>query len=301
MPTLKQFNYLIKIIEDGSFTAAFEKLFIVQFALSRQIKLLEEEIDFQIFDRTKKRIKLTSAGEVFYQKIKNNLYNMAEIIEFSQNIAKGADQIIKIAHSSSIVMNMDKIEALKSVSSTYQVNFEINTLSFEQQVMALLKGEIDIGFIRPPVLHTLDELNAVTIYTQPLYLACHKQHPHFGHAKAVQIRDLREEEFVSTPHATRGGLSYLVSNLCLTQGFLPKKAQIQSRKASQLQLVAAHLGICIVPEEFHSILPEQAQLLPLENGGVLSEVVMLWSKEKEQRVQDCAAALADYFNVQILM
>ena len=297
MPTLKQFNYLIKIVEEGSFTEASEKLFIAQSALSRQVKLLEEEIDFQIFDRTEKRVKLTSAGEVFYRKIKNNLHNIAEIIEFSKNIAKGADQIIKIAHSSSIVMGRDKIEALNLVSSTYQVNFEMNTLSSEQQIMALLSGEIDIGFIRPPVLHTLDELNVVTIYTQPLYLACHKQHPHFSHSKAVKIRDLREEKFVSTPHRARGGLSYLVSNLCLVQGFFPKKAQIQSRKVSQLQLVAAHLGICIVPEEYQSILPEQVQLLPLENGQVLSEVLMVWKKEKERLIQDCAVALANHLRV----
>ncbi|OTG83982.1 LysR family transcriptional regulator [Acinetobacter sp. ANC 4648] len=295
MPTLKQFNYLIRIVEEGSFTAASEKLFIAQSALSRQVKLLEEEVDFQIFDRTEKRVKLTSAGEVFYRKIKNNLQNMAEIIEFSQNIAKGADQIIKIAHSSSILMDFTKIDALKSVGSTYHVNFEINTLSSEYQVMALLKGEIDIGFIRPPVLHTLDELNAVTIYAQPLYLACHKHHPYFNQVEAVKVLDLREEKFISTPHAMRGGLSYLVSNLCLTQGFFPRKAQVQSRKISQLQLVAANLGICIVPEEFQSILPEQVQLLPLENGRVLSEVMIVWNKEKEQLIQDCAAALADYF------
>ncbi|WP_153906005.1 LysR family transcriptional regulator, partial [Acinetobacter baumannii] len=50
MLTLKQFQYFIKIVEEGSFTAASEKLFIAQSALSRQMKLLEEEIDFQLFD-----------------------------------------------------------------------------------------------------------------------------------------------------------------------------------------------------------------------------------------------------------
>ncbi len=49
MTTLKQFNYLIRIVEEGGFIAAAEKLFIAQSALSRQIKLLEEEIGFEIF------------------------------------------------------------------------------------------------------------------------------------------------------------------------------------------------------------------------------------------------------------
>ncbi|WP_151821054.1 LysR family transcriptional regulator, partial [Acinetobacter seifertii] len=78
MPTLKQFQYFIKIVEEGSFTAASEKLFIAQSALSRQMKLLEEEIDFQLFDRTDKKVKLTTAGAVFYKKIKNNMHYLNE-------------------------------------------------------------------------------------------------------------------------------------------------------------------------------------------------------------------------------
>ncbi|KAB0481552.1 LysR family transcriptional regulator, partial [Pseudomonas vancouverensis] len=62
MWTLKQFNYLITIVETGGFIAASEKLFIAQSALSRQIKNLEEELGFEIFDRSEKKIKLTVAG-----------------------------------------------------------------------------------------------------------------------------------------------------------------------------------------------------------------------------------------------
>jgi DNA-binding transcriptional LysR family regulator len=63
MATLKQFNYLIRI-EEGGFIAASEKLFIAQSALSRQIKLLEEEVGFEIFDRSDKN-KTDSSRAVF--------------------------------------------------------------------------------------------------------------------------------------------------------------------------------------------------------------------------------------------
>ena len=79
----------------------------------------------------------------------------------------------------------------------------------------------------------------------------------------IYLKDLKDECFVSTPHAERGGLSYLVANLCLAAGFTSQKAPILSRKVSQLQLVAANLGISIVPEEFKQILPNQVKLLPL--------------------------------------
>ncbi|MEB7641311.1 LysR family transcriptional regulator [Acinetobacter pittii] len=295
MLTLKQFQYFIKIVEEGSFTAASEKLFIAQSALSRQMKLLEEEIDFQLFDRTDKKAKLTAAGQVFYKKIKDNMAYLNEIIGLSKNIAEGKNRQIKFAHSSSIVMDHKKVQILKEVSLTQQLSFEINTLSSEQQILALMNGEIDIGFIRPPVRHTLDEMSILKLYEEPLMVAVHIDHAKFAKAEKVYLKDLKDECFVTTPHAERGGLSYLVANLCLAAGFTPQKAPILSRKVSQLQLVAANLGISIVPEEFKQILPNQVKLLPLSDYLSLSEVLLVYRKDHDEMIQHCAELIYKTF------
>lgn len=295
MLTLKQFQYFIKIVEEGSFTAASEKLFIAQSALSRQIKLLEEEIDFKLFDRTDKKVKLTTAGEVFYKKIKDNMHYLNEIIGVSKNIAEGKNRQIKIAHSSSIVMDAKKVQILKEISLKQKINFEINTLSSEHQVLALLNGEIDIGLIRPPVRHTLDDVNVIKLYEEPLMVAVHIDHAKFTNKEKLEVKDLKEEYFVSTPHSKRGGLSYLVSNLCLAAGFTPQKAPIQSRKISQLQLVAANLGVSIVPKEFEQILPVQVKLLPLTDQLSLSEVVLVYRKDHDEIIQHCAERIHQVF------
>jgi len=295
MLTLKQFQYFIKIVEEGSFTAASEKLFIAQSALSRQIKLLEEEIGFQLFERTDKRIRLTVAGEVFYKKTKDHMDYLNEIIGLSKNIADGKNRQIKIAHSSSIVMDDKKVQILKEISLAQQISFEINTLSSEHQILALMNGEIDMGLIRPPVRHTLEEINVVKLYEEPLMVAVHVNHAKFANKQEIKVKDLKDEYFVSTPHAQRGGLSYFVSNLCLAAGFTPLKAAIQSRKVSQLQLVAANLGVSIVPEEFQQILPANVKLLPLADHLLFSEVVLVYRKEKDEIIQHCAELIHQTF------
>lgn len=295
MLTLKQFQYFIKIVEEGSFTAASEKLFIAQSALSRQMKLLEEEIGFQLFDRTDKRVKLTAAGEVFYKKIKDNLLYLNEIIDLAKSVSEGKNRQIKIAHSSSIVMDHKKVQILKEVSLTQQLSFEINTFSSEQQILALMNGEIDIGFIRPPVRHTLDEMSILKLYEEPLMVAVHTEHAKFAKAEKVYLKDLKDECFVTTAHADRGGLSYLVANLCLAAGFTPQKAPILSRKVSQLQLVAANLGISIVPEEFKQILPNQVKLLPLADDLSFSEVLLVYRKDQDEMIQHCAEQIHQMF------
>ncbi|HIE0669223.1 TPA: LysR family transcriptional regulator [Acinetobacter nosocomialis] len=295
MLTLKQFQYFIKIVEEGSFTAASEKLFIAQSALSRQMKLLEEEIGFQLFDRTDKRVKLTAAGEVFYKKIKDNLLYLNEIIDLAKSVSEGKNRQIKIAHSSSIVMDHKKVQILKEVSLTQQLSFEINTLSSEQQILALMNGEIDIGFIRPPVRHTLDEMSILKLYEEPLMVAVHTEHAKFAKGEKVYLKDLKDECFVTTAHADRGGLSYLVANLCLAAGFTPQKVPILSRKVSQLQLVAANLGISIVPEEFKQILPNQVKLLPLADDLSFSEVLLVYRKDQDEMIQHCAEQIHQMF------
>ncbi|MFU0511572.1 LysR substrate-binding domain-containing protein, partial [Acinetobacter baumannii] len=91
-----------------------------------------------------------------------------EIIDLSKSVSEGKNRQIKIAHSSSIVVDNTKVQILKEVSLTQQLSFEINTLSSEQQILALLNGEIDIGLIRPPVRHTLDGINTLKLYEEPL-------------------------------------------------------------------------------------------------------------------------------------
>ncbi|WP_151817310.1 LysR family substrate-binding domain-containing protein, partial [Acinetobacter oleivorans] len=223
------------------------------------------------------------------------MHYLNEIIGVSRNIAEGKNRQIKIAHSSSIVMDNKKVQILKEISLVKHINFEINTLSSEHQILALLNGKIDIGLIRPPVRQTLDDVNIIKLYEEPLMVAVHIDHAKFANKEKLEVKDLKEEYFVSTPHSKRGGLSYLVSNLCLAAGFTPQKAPIQSRKISQLHLVAANLGVSIVPKEFQQILPNQVKLLPLADHLSLSEVLLVYRKDHDELIQHCAELIYQTF------
>ncbi|NLZ87858.1 MAG: LysR family transcriptional regulator, partial [Gammaproteobacteria bacterium] len=216
MLTFKQCNYLISIVEEGSFIAASEKLFIAQSALSRQIKNLEDDLGFSIFDRSEKKIKLTPAGLALYKGLKTHLENFSNSIELAKKISQGEDRTVRVCHSSSIILDKKKLKILDDLCEQYKINIEINTVSSEAQIEAILSGDIDIGFIRPPVYHSLDELSSISLYKSFLYVAVSASDQNFNDKTIVDIRDLKDLRFVSTPHAERGGLSYLASNLCLS-------------------------------------------------------------------------------------
>lgn len=295
MWTLKQFNYLITIVETGGFIAASEKLFIAQSALSRQIKNLEEELGFEIFDRSEKKIKLTPAGEALYKSLKTNIDHLKSSIVSAQSISRGEGRIIKIAHSSSIVLDQNKLEVFEQLCDANMIDIEMNTLSSELQLEYLLNGTIDLGFIRPPIYHNLNEVNSISLYTAPLYVAAHSSDAFLSEKESVSIRELEQLNFVSLPHKGRGGLSYLAANLCLVNGFSPKRTRIYSRKRSQLELVANGFGICIVPEEFKVILPNNVTLIPIKDENAFSEVKLIWKKDQDSVVNHCADSIHRYY------
>ena len=296
MKTLKQYQYFMAIVEAGSYSAAAEQLFIAQSALSRQIKMLEDALGFCVFDRSEKKIALTAAGHSFYQQLKMHLLNIEHSIDTAQRIANGHGRSLQLAHSSSIVMDAVKIQCLNQLCQQQSLEIEISTLSSEQQIEAVMNASIDLGLIRPPVLRNLQDVHCIELYAQPLYVAVHRDDAYFEDKSSVKIADLRQQPFVSTPHAERGGLSYLAANLCINHGFYPQKSKIRSRKASQLGLVEAGLGICIVPAEFKSILPPDVRLLELLPRPEPSKVCLIWRKNADAPVQRAAAALQTAFS-----
>jgi len=297
MLTFKQCNYLISIVEEGSFIAASEKLFIAQSALSRQIKNLEDNLGFSIFDRSEKKIKLTPAGLALYKGLKTNLENFSNSIELAKKISQGEDRTVKICHSSSIILDKKKLKILDDLCEQYKINIEINTVSSEAQIEAILSGDIDIGFIRPPIYHSLDELSSISLYKSFLYVAVSASDQNFNDKTIVDIRDLKDLRFVSTPHAERGGLSYLASNLCLSSGFSQKRARISSRKLSQLDLVENGFGICIVPEEFSTVLPRDVRLISINDQNNQSEVKLIWKKSNDQLIENCVKAIHESYKL----
>lgn len=239
---------------------------------------------------------MTSAGAVLYQNLKQHIDQINTSVALAKRISQGEDRTIKIAHSSSIIMDHHKLQLLDQLCENHKINIEINTLSSEAQIDAILNGEIDIGFIRPPVYHDLSLINSISLYQAPLYVAVLATDAAFIDRSTIDIDDLKDFNFVSTPHAQRGGLSYLVANLCLSHGFFQKRSRVSSRKLSQLDLVAHGFGICIVPEEFGTVLPQQVKLLAIENQSYQSEVRLIWKKDHDRIIENCTGMIQQFYH-----
>lgn len=275
MISTRQLRYFVEIAESGSFSAAAERLFVAQSALSRQIKELEIILQTPLFERTARQPRLTAAGEAFYPRARNLLGELHKASELATQVGHGQLGTLRLSHSSTVPMSG---RILRGISTWLEqcpgVSMDIVKLSSEAQLEDIADGRLEVGLLRLPVLRQREGVRIVSLYKEPLLLAVPPAHPLARHTSAIELAQLKDEAFISIPHPQRGGLSYLSAELCMRAGFFPKAARVMSRKTTQLQLIQAGFGIALLPEPMRDIAPANIHFRPLADHDCHSTVAL---------------------------
>ncbi|MEW9681747.1 LysR family transcriptional regulator [Pseudomonas sp. TE50-2] len=263
MTSIRQLRYFVEIAEAGSFSAAAERLYIAQSALSRQIKELELHLGTVLFERTARQPRLTVAGLAFLERARHLLADLDKAERLAREIGQGLRGSLRLNHSSTVPLTGLLLQRLGGyLEDNPGVSLEIAQQSSEAQLEDIAEGRLEIGLLRLPVLRQHEGVELHALFDEPLLLAVAAGHP-LATASSVRLDQLREERFISIPHRQRGGLSYLSASLCMNAGFFPQAAQVVSRKTTQLQLIQAGFGVALLPASMREIAPASVTFVPL--------------------------------------
>ena len=275
--SIRQLRYFVEIADSGSFSAAAERLFVAQSALSRQIKDMETQLQTPLFERTARQPRLTAAGEAFLPRARNLLHELTKASDMATQVGSGQLGTLRLSHSSTVPMSGWLLGNISAYLDQYTgVSMDIVKLSSEAQLEELAEGRLDVGLLRLPVLRQREGVQIVPLYSERLLLAVPPNHRLAvdNSERDVDLAQLKDEAFISIPHPQRGGLSYLSAELCMRQGFFPKAARVVSRKTTQLQLIQAGFGIALLPESMQDIAPPDIHFLPLADPDCQSTVAL---------------------------
>jgi DNA-binding transcriptional LysR family regulator len=244
---LRHLRYFVTTAQELHFTRAAKRLGIAQPPLTHQIKALEQELKVQLFNRLPRRVELTDAGRSFYEDAQRILDSVGRAVLRSQSSAKGQMGRLSIGFTESASFS----QVVTSSLQRYKKAFPNVELSFEEarstQLVDMLRQErIDVAFVRPPIARN-EDLTFVPLYSEPMIIAVPKSH-RFAGRKSLQLSELREEEFILYPRATRFGLSDAILTACEEAGFSPIVAQRAPQISSTINFVAASLGVTLVPK-----------------------------------------------------
>ncbi|NJM62436.1 MAG: LysR family transcriptional regulator [Oscillatoriales cyanobacterium RU_3_3] len=278
---LRHLRYFIAVAEELNFTRAAEKLHMAQPPLSQQIQQLESELGFQLFRRSKRTVALTEAGEVFFDEAQKILQQLDRAILLGQQTSRGELGQLTIGFVSSAAHNVVPAIVRAFRSQHPAVKLELRELTTDEQLQRLQDGRIDIGFVRPPV----DEsINSEIVFEESLMVALPITHP-MARRDRVKLRSLSGEPFILFPRSLAPGLYDPIVSFCQQAGFSPIAAQEATQMQTIVSLVAAEIGIAIVPASMRNFERRGVVYKFLSEPSPMVSIALIWRKDPSPAVQ----------------
>lgn len=242
---LRHLRYFQAVGEELHFGRAATRLHIAQPPLSQQIRQLERELGVELLTRTTRTVELTPAGCAFLQRATEILDAVDNAGHEARRMAAGIEGRVAIACVGSATYSLlpELVRALGQSLPAIEVSVRGEMLA-PAQIDALETGAIDLALLRPPVGR--DGIAMETIRRDRLLVAVRPEHRLAGRAE-VTASDLRNEDFVVHLGHGRSVMSSLVTGICAEAGFTPRVRQEVSETSTLVTLVAAGLGVAIVP------------------------------------------------------
>lgn len=269
---LRHLRYFIAVAEEKSFNKAAERLFISQPPLSRQIKQLEEEIGVTLIDRENRPLRLTEAGEFFYEHALQILKKSDDLR--AMTIRKGSfDNSLSIGFVSSILYGIlpRVIARFREVYPNIEIKlYELNSW---QQTQSLVDGKIDVGFGR--LLFEDASIRRILLREESLVVAAP-----IGHAlstekrTSVRLMDLTNESLLLYPTEPRPSFIDYVLELFEARNLKANYFSEVRELHIALGLVAAGEGLTIVPKTLEHLRSQEVTYIPFEDGLLTSPIVM---------------------------
>ncbi len=288
MIELRHLHYFITVAEELHFSRAAQRLHISQPPLSQQIQSLEEELGVKLFERTKRQVQITEAGKAFLERSYLVLAQLEQAIEVTQRIGRGEIGQVAIGFVDSAMYTLLP-EILRVFRGQFPaVELQLHELTTTQQIQALHHKQIDIGIVRSAISEP--GLSVECLLPESLVLALPETHPLSAQAQ-VSLSTLADEFFILFP-AKMGPVFYeQIIHSCEQAGFRPKVAQEAVQMQTIVGLVAAGLGIAIVPASLQNFHRSGVIYRPLQEQIPKTGLYLAWRQE------DSSPAISTFLNL----
>nr|MDP2191019.1 LysR substrate-binding domain-containing protein [Rhodoferax sp.] len=265
---LRHLRYFVALAEELSFTRAARRLHVSQPPLSLQISQLEQEIGARLFQRTSRRVELTLAGQAFLTDAQAVLARVGEAGSRARAIAQGLAGRIDIGLSGSHFLGpLPRIMAGYAQSHP-EVEVSLHELKPAVQLQALRERRIDLSVSRTPVNDAV--LSSTLLWRDPVAVALPTGHS-LARRRQLRLLDLRAEPFVMLRTDSSAHAQY-IQDCCVQAGFSPQVSQRLLELPAMLSLVAAGMGVALIPSSLRSLFPDRIKVTSLGKDAPHADV-----------------------------
>jgi len=289
---LRHLRYFIAVAEELHFTRAAERLHIGQPPLSHAIQVLESDVGAQLFERTKRSVRLTGAGALFLADARRILALAAQATDTARRAQRGEAGELRIGFTFSTRLT----PLFATVINRYRQQFPAVSLTLHEmatvpQIDALGARTLDLGFIRPPELAIPAAIALTVLREDPLMAVLPASSP-LARKKAIAIVELEALPFVMYPQGAGTGIYPQIFRLCREAGFVPRIGQVAGEASTIIGLVAAGCGVSLLPASFDRIRMDGVCYRPITDKAATTTLLLAQRKAEEAPLVEAFIALA---------
>lgn len=273
---LHELKSFIAVAEERNFSRAAERLYVEQPNLSRKIKNLEKKLNGKLFNRKKRPLTLTQAGERFLIDARSILAQLEQTVQITQKICRGEKGCLKLGFTSSIA-NSILPDILNTFRQDYpEVELSCRQMASDRQIKELQDNQIDVALFHANQKAIADDnLDSLVILTEPLVLVLPETHPLSNETK-ISLRVLETDKFVLPTRQSYSGLSEEIHRLFDRVGFIPEIAQEATNMVTVLGLVAGGMGISLLPSNAVNLQRKGVIYKEIEGLNSAIETKIVW-------------------------
>lgn len=279
---LRHLKYFQAVAEELHFGKAAVRLKMAQPPLSLQIRQLEEEMGVALFLRTKRSVELTEEGKVFLEKVYPLFESLDKAIETVKMVSRGEVGEIVIGFIATAAYDILPI-IIKHYRIQYPgIHVVLKQLTTSEQLKALQEGTIHIAILSEP--KESNEINFELIRKEPLVVALPKEHSLAAKTSSIELINLSNEPFVLTRRTANQNYYDAVINCCYQEGFSPQIEQETGEMSTVISLVAAGIGIALVPASMQLLLQNDVVYQKIKNNKFNTVTAFAWRSENQSPI-----------------
>ncbi|MGW8380805.1 LysR family transcriptional regulator [Streptomyces sp. ODS28] len=271
---LRHLSAFVAVAEELHFGRAAKRLHMAQPPLSQQIRQLERELGVQLFERSTRSVRLTSAGDAFLGPVRTVL----EDLEIAGRVARAAGRgeygrvSVGFAGASSHSTLPLLTRAVRAAHPGIELVMQGQTYA-DQALARVADGSLDLGFVRRPA----DRPGVRTRLIGREELVCALPADHrLARCERIAVADLAGEPFVSFPANAGSSLRACTLRTCEEAGFGPRVVQEAPDSYTILALVAMGVGVTLTLSSCMHIQQTGLVYRPLSGPPVVLEAALAW-------------------------
>jgi DNA-binding transcriptional LysR family regulator len=245
---LRHLRYFVAVAEELSFTHAAVRLHVSQPPLSQQIRQLEDELGVELFERGTRPVRLTTAGILLLKRARVIIADVQSATAETKRVGKGQTGELAVAFVGSAMYSFLPDVFNRFCRAFPHVELSLHEMLAADIAEALHTRRVDVGFARPPLLHT-DNIVQKSLFDEPFVVAVPEAH-RLASRETVELPELENEPLILYPRYPLPSTTEFVMRTCTAAGFPARVIQEVRHIQTAIGLVSAGVGLTWVP---HSV------------------------------------------------